>query len=169
MFNVEEHNQNVGQTVSSNDGTFISSAANDILMLFPTVVKTGFDIISLLFVLAVMALPYAIMTKNAQWLKFSTGTMIMSGLVIVLLRFGFLFVSTNTGQEWVAMIRDILTLVSSIAFYSAIGMLLIAFYVRVFHKAFQHQDYLRWSRRLYFSAAIVFVLSLILPTITLMV
>jgi hypothetical protein len=133
----------------------------------PIVYGTGMTLITIVFVVAVIVLVMAMIFKNGQWTKWSTGVMITTLIFILFLRgLPILFFSSDA-IGWTVIIDDGLRLAVSIGIYVSLTMLLVGLLFRLNYKLINHKEYLRWSKRLYVGSVLTAVLITVMPSVLL--
>lgn len=124
----------------------------------------GINILTIFFVAAVISMAFSIITKTGHWMKWATGTMIFSFIALLILRIGpILFLTTNV-VGITLIVSDTVYFLKEIAFWAAIGMVLIGAIIRLLHKIVSnHPEYFRWSKSLFVGAFILGLLAGVIP------
>jgi hypothetical protein len=124
----------------------------------------GINILTILFIAAIISMAFAIITKTGHWMKWATGTMIFSFIALLILRIGpILFLTTNV-VGITLIVSYTVHFLKAIAFWAAIGMILVGLYIRLLHKVVSnHPEYFRWSKGLFVGAFILGLLSGVIP------
>lgn len=120
--------------------------------LFNKLAPQGIDslmlYLSIIFVVSLLVMCFAIITKNGQWTK--TSTNLLKGCFITLITFKIvpLIVFTITLQGVKPFLLDSIGFIQSVGYFTAIGMILIGMFIHLLHMLIDHPEYLRWSKRL---------------------
>ncbi|PMC34987.1 hypothetical protein CJ195_20995 [Bacillus sp. UMB0899] len=133
--------------------------------MLPYIYDTGMKFITVIFLIAVVALALSLIFKNGQWTKWSTGVMVTSLLIILFFRGGPIIVLTMDAIGITLFASDLLNFATSVGIYVAVGMILVSLLFRLFYKLINHPDYFRWSKRLMIGSVIIAVLSLVIPVV----
>jgi hypothetical protein len=133
----------------------------------PIVYGTGMTLITITFVVAVIVLVMAMIFKNGQWTKWSTGVMITTLILILFLRgLPILFFSSNAIGLTV-IISDALSLAKSTGIYVSILMLFVGLLFRFNYSLINHKEFSRWSKRLFVGSVLTALLISVMPSILL--
>lgn len=167
-FDVEQHNQYIdyqkGQEgIEKNDLLFdIQNGTNN---LITATVDIGFDILALIFVIAVIAVAGGVTLRNGQWMKWSMGAMLGTLIAIVAIRIAPIIVLTVEEIGITLLINHMVQFVVSIGFHVAFFMFLIGLFLRSLNKIFEHPKYFKWGRGLLTGSIIILLLSLFSPLV----
>ncbi|NRD81079.1 hypothetical protein HPT25_27690 [Bacillus sp. BRMEA1] len=162
---VPKSNMN-GQSIQKKDfHSTMGSWMGDMDGILPQVYDTGMKFITIMFIIAVIALALSLIFKNGKWTKWSTGVMGTTLLIILFFRAGPIIMLTTNTIGVTLFASNLLKFVTSVGIYIAIGMLLVSLLMRLFYKLINHPDYFRWSKRLMLGSVIIAVLSLIIPVV----
>ena len=166
-FDLKQYNEYVTEKNDSTGDTeaFASNVSYTIGDLTANIVEIGFNLFSILFVSAVVALAAAITLKHGQWMKWSTNTMIFTLIAILLIRLGpILFLTVNL-IGFKQLLQYTIHAVVTALFYISVGMMLISLFLNMLHRMFEHPKYFKWSRNLLNGSLIVFILSIFAPVV----
>ena len=163
-FDVEEHNRKIKTESSSSDG-LMGSVQRQIDEWTPLVYEIGIDVIIIILISSVVILAFATATKHGQAMRWSGGTMLISFIVIMLLKIGPIFVLTADIISIRLLVTDIVNMLASIGRYAALTMILVGLYFHWFYKIHKHPEFFRWHKNLYIGSAVIFLMSLVFPTI----
>jgi len=124
----------------------------------------GINILTILFVAAIISMAFSIVTKTGHWMKWATGTMIFSFIALLILRIGPILFLTTNAVGITLIVSDAVHFLKAIAFWAAIGMVLVGLYIRILHKVVSnHPEYFRWSKGLFVGSMILGFLSGVIP------
>lgn len=145
-------------TFANNIGKSLSSNANDISFIFNA-------IFAIMFLIGVIKMSYALITKTGMVLKGSTGILIGIPIVVVLIRLFFILSFTTNGPNATLFISNLLLFFIKSSFFAAVGMVLVGLLMKLFHKFLNHPEYARWSKTLIMGAGILSLVTAIMPTV----
>lgn len=150
------------------DNTSFNQFSNDVIMelnsyapMVSTVISTVFV---LMFLAGVIQLGYAMITKTGMNMKTSTGILIGVPLTVVMLRLFFILAFTKDANLGKVM-TDFMHLLTSIGFYTSIGMTLLAFIMVLFNKLLIHPGFSRWGKRLFIGSVGLALLTAVMPAV----
>ncbi|WP_209124489.1 hypothetical protein [Alkalihalobacillus sp. BA299] len=124
----------------------------------------GINMLTILFIAAIISMAFAIITKTGQWMKWATGTMVFSFIALLILRIGPIIFLTTNAVGITLIVSDTVGFLKAVSFWAAIGMILVGLYIRLLHKVVSdHPEYFRWSKGLFVGALILGVLSGVIP------
>lgn len=148
--------------------TSYEQTTNNMILELNSYAPTVSTIISTLFVLMFLAgviqLGYSMVTKTGMVMKNSTGILIGIPMVVVMIRLFFILAFTKD-SNLAEIMTDFMFLLTSIGFYTAIGMTLIAFIMVLFNKLLTHPGFSRWSKRLFIGSAGLALLTAVMPVV----
>lgn len=154
-------NFNQGSTFSEdvvNWTTNINSYAPTVSFLFSA-------IFVLMFLFGVVRLGYSIITKTGQVMKGSTGLLIWVPIAFFLIRLFLILLFTINSTNVTLIASDMIRLIRTTGYFTVLGMVLIGFAMFLFFKFLKHPEFGRWSKRLWVVAALLFVLTSIMPIV----
>lgn len=143
----------------------VSNITNDLNSKAPMISLTISTLFSIMFLIGVIRMAYALVTKTGMVLKGSTGILIGVPIFVLTIRLFFIISFTTTESEIPHLVTDVMNLLIKAGFYSAIGMLLVALLMKLFHKFLNHPEYGRWSKRLFIGASSLVILTAIMPVV----
>lgn len=166
-FNLKEYNAykqyEMQQTPELNQ--LSENVMADVNSSFAVIYNIGFQVFTVIFIAAIVALAGAITLKNGQWMKWSTNTMIFTLISILLIRLvPILFLTINV-LGITLLLTYIIQLIMSTLFYVSFAMLLISLFLKMLYRMFEHPKYFKWSRSLLNGSVLVLILSIIMPSI----
>jgi hypothetical protein len=169
-FNVEQYNayieyQQWNTTDSSGDMKLVSDIQRGTDKLITMTVDVGLNILTIIFVLAVIAVAGGLTLRNGQWIKWSTGAMIGTFIAIVGIRIAPILVLTSNLSSFTLLLNDIIKFIVTIGFYLSFFMFLIGLFLRSLDRIFEHPKYFKWGRGLLVGSIIVMVMSSIAPVV----
>lgn len=144
---------------------FFQSMMTSLDSSLPAVYEVGMNVITIIFIVAVIGYAMALLFKNGQWMKWSAGIMLSSLVVILLLRGGPILFYSTTVMGVPTLIKDIMSFLTATGVFIAVGMLLTSLLFRFNYKLLRHPDYHRWSRRLLVGSILVATLSTVIPVV----
>ncbi|QAS54861.1 hypothetical protein [Halobacillus litoralis] len=149
----------------SGNSKFPYNLTEDLNEQAPVIEVMATTVLGIMFLIGVIMMVYALTTKTGMVLKRSTGILIGVPLFFITVRLFFILFFTTNGTNVTLLVTDILALLTSIGFYAAVGMVLIALIMRLFHKFLNHPEFYRWSKKLYIGAAGLTMLTAIVPLV----
>lgn len=167
-FDVEHYNNYVdykNQTGSSLDRDLLGDIQDGANNLLTVVVDVGFDILSIIFILAVIAVAGGLTLRNGQWMKWSMGAMTGTFIAIVGIRVAPILVLTIDLVGITILLNDIVQFIVSIGIYISFFMFLVGLFLRSLDKIFEHPKYFKWGRGLLVGSIVTLVLGSIVPVI----
>ncbi|WP_216776794.1 hypothetical protein [Metabacillus halosaccharovorans] len=145
--------------------TFLDGVTKDVNGNAPLVTVLISAILSIMFIFGIIRMIYALITKTGMVLKGSTGVLIGIPVFFVILRLFFILAFTINKSEATLLVTDFLNLLVHVGYLLAIGMILIGFAMKLFHRFLEHPEYGRWSKRLYIGAVSLTILTAIMPEV----
>lgn len=167
-FDVEQYNAYVdyqGKETPDEGMDLISDIGQGTNQLITIVVDAGFDILAIVFILAVIAVGGALTLRNGQWMKWSVGAMIGTFSAILAIRLGPILVLTIDLIGFTMLLNDIILFLVNIAVYISFFMILVGLFLRSLDKIFEHPKYFKWGRGLLAGSAITLILGSVVPII----
>lgn len=152
---------NRGSGTTFNDQ--VTSWTDGINGLAPTISFMFSALFTIMFLIGVVRLGYSIVTKTGQVMKFSTGILIWVPITFFLIRILIILIFTTNKKNVTLLASDIINLIKITGYYFSIGMVLIGLVLFMFYRFIEHPEYGRWSKRLWVSAALLTVLTTIMP------
>lgn len=146
-------------------GTFFGGVGESLDSYAPTMGILFTAILTLMFIVGVIRLGYAMTTKTGMVLKGSTGMLICIPLLVVVVRLFFIFFFTTSSPDVTLLINDMITFLIYVGYYTALAMVLIGLFMRFLYKLLYHPKYGRWSWGLLQGAAFLVILSAIMPLV----
>ncbi|MET3195271.1 hypothetical protein [Bacillus sp. OAE603] len=104
--------------------------------------------LSILFVLSLLVMCFAIITKNGQWTKTSTNWLKGSFITLLTIKIVPLLVFTMTVNGIKPFLNDTVGFIQMVGYYTAIGMILAGMFIHLLYMLIDHPEYQRWSKRL---------------------
>ncbi|WP_214483813.1 hypothetical protein [Bacillus sp. SM2101] len=142
-----------------------STEIEKLINTIPEMLEIAFDIFTILFIFATLALALSMVFKNPQWTKWSMGTMIFTLVTVVLLRVAPIFMLTKDVMQFKLIVNYIIVLLRSVGIHVAIGMILIGLVIRFFYNMHENPSHHRWARNLFIGGGAVTILSLVMPAV----
>lgn len=149
--------------LDTNSFNWINLFDSDMSTLF----NIGMTIITIIFVVSVCIMALSIVFKNGQWTKWSTGVMVLTLMIVLILRGGVILLFSSDKVGITTLFTDTLELVKKIGIYAALVMVLVGVLMRYNHILINHPDYHRWSKRLIIGSIIILVLATLMPSVLL--
>lgn len=123
-------------------------------------------IFTALFIYFLIRFAYGLITKVGSTLKSASWGLISIPLVFISFRiFGIFILGESDVIHVDGYLNSLISFLSSSTFFIAIGMVLIAFLFRMFHRLINHPAYGRWSNRLFLFSGIAIVLSIVVKPV----
>ncbi|MFT9493860.1 MULTISPECIES: hypothetical protein [Bacillota] len=141
----------------------ISTWTDGINGLAPTISFMFSALFTIMFLTGVVRMGYSIVTKTGQVMKFSTGILIWVPITFFFIRILIILMFTTNEKNVTLLASDIINLIKATGYYSSVGMVLIGLVLFMFYRLIEHPEYGRWSKRLWVSAALLTVLTTIMP------
>ncbi|KAA6449287.1 hypothetical protein F8161_19740 [Bacillus cereus] len=148
---------------SEKDDSFGSSIIQKIEGMYAPTFKTGVNIFSILFVLGVIVMVMALITKNGQWMKWATGSMIFSFVSMMSLRLGVYFLFSSDVVSFMNIFTDFLDLFKATALIFTPFMLIAGIRLRRIHESTKQPEYYRWSNRVITGSCFLCMLAVLAP------
>lgn len=167
-FNVNQYNDYIEyqeQNGSKLDTNLIKGIENSANKLIVLVVDAGFKILSIIFVLAVIAVAGGLTLRNGKWMKWSVGAMFGTLFAIIGIRILPILVLTSDLIGFTILLNNIVHFIVSIGIYLSFIMFLVGLFLRSLDKIFEHPKYFKWGRALLVGSVITLVLGSIAPII----
>ncbi|PGT83269.1 hypothetical protein [Bacillus sp. AFS040349] len=158
-------NQNGVTQNTQNFDAFIDNATEEVNSTAPMVNTIVTTLLSIMFLVGVIKMGYALVTKTGMVLKGSTGVLIGIPIFVLTLRLFFILSFTTNKQGVTLLVIDGMNLLVRVGLFVSIGMVLIGLLMRLFHKFLNHPEYARWSKRLYIGAAWLCLLTSVMPIV----
>ena len=143
----------------------VANLTDDLNSKAPTISLTISTLFSIMFLIGVIRMAYALVTKTGMVLKGSTGILIGVPIFVLTIRLFFVISFTTTESEIPQLVTDVMNLLIKSGFYAAIGMLFIGLLMKLFHKFLNHPEYGRWSKRLFIGSSSLIALTAIMPIV----
>ncbi|WP_026801541.1 hypothetical protein [Pontibacillus halophilus] len=131
----------------------------------PGILTVAFDILTIMFVTSAVILGFAIAFKNPQWTKRARGTMIGTLITVLLLRIAPILMLTEDVMQFKLIVKYLISFIQGIGIHTAIGMFLVAIFIRFFYRMHEVPSHHRWSRSLFIGGGFVTLLSLVMPAV----
>ncbi|WP_237982356.1 hypothetical protein [Bacillus thuringiensis] len=145
------------------DDSFGSSILQKIEGMYTPAFKTGVNIFSILFVLGVIVMVMALITKNGQWMKWATGSMICSFVSMMSLRLSVYFFFSSDVFSFMNIFTDFLDLFKATALIFTPFMLIAGIRLRRIHESTKQPEYYRWSNRVITGSCLLSMLAVLAP------
>lgn len=133
--------------------------------LAPTISFIFSALFTIMFLMGVVRMGYSIVTKTGKVMKFSTGVLIWVPITFFFIRIMVIILFTTNSKNVTLLASDIINLIKSTGYYTSIGMVLIGLVFYMFYHFIDHPEYGRWSKRLWVSAALLTVLTTLMPIV----
>lgn len=169
-FNVEQYNAYVdyrqGNTSdSSGSMKLVSDIQKGTDQLITMTVDVGLNILTIIFVVAVIAVAGGLTLRNGRWMKWSMGAMVGTFIAIMGIRVAPILVLTSDLSSFTLLLSDMIKFIVTICFYLSFFMFLIGLFLRSLDRIFEHPKYFKWGRGLLVGSIIVLVMSSIAPVV----
>ena len=123
------------------DDSFGSSIIQKIEGLYAPAFKVGVNIFSISFVLGVIVMVMALITKNGQWMKWATGSMIFSFISMMSMRLSVYFLFSSDVFSFMNIFTDFLDLFKATALIFTPFMLIAGIRLRRIHERTKKPEY----------------------------
>lgn len=153
-------------TSNNNEPTFndtLESWTASINGLAPTVSFMFSAIFTIMFLAGIVRMGYSIVTKTGQVMKGSTGLLIWVPITFFFIRVLILIIFTTDSNNVTLLASDIINLIRTAGYFTSIGMVLVGLILFLFYKLIEHPEYGRWSKRLWMTAALLTLLTTVMP------
>lgn len=131
--------------------------------LAPSVSFIFSALFTIMFLAGVVRMGYSIVTKTGQIMKGSTGLLIWVPITFFFIRVLILIIFTTDSNGVTLLASDIINLIRTTGYFTAIGMVLIGLVLFLFFKLIEHPEYGRWSKRLWVTSALLTLLITVMP------
>ena len=145
------------------DDSFGSSIIQKIEGMYAPAFKGGVNIFSISFVLGVIVMVMALITKNGQWMKWATGSMIFSFISMMSLRLSVYFLFSSDVFSFMNIFTDFLDLFKATALIFTPFMLIAGIRLRKIHESTKQPEYYRWSNRVITGSCLLCMLAVLAP------
>ncbi|TKI39969.1 hypothetical protein [Bacillus mycoides] len=147
------------------DDSKLDGLSTKIDSFFPVVIKVGIQVIAVLFIVGVVGMIFAMITKNGQWTQLSTGLMLFSFVTMLLFRVGPYLLFSKGVESLLDLVPDFLGFIQTIALIAVPFMLVIGIRLYGIFKAVGQPEFYRWSKRIMLGSVLLFIVALVTPTI----
>lgn len=137
--------------------------ADSINGLAPTVSLLFSSVFTIMFLAGVVRMGYSIITKTGQVMKGSTGILIWVPVTFFFIRILILIMFTTDSKNVTLLASDIISLIKTTGYFTSVGMILMGLVLFLFYKLIEHPEYGRWSKRLWVTAALLTLLTMVTP------
>lgn len=107
----------------------------------------------------------ALITKNGQWMKWATGSMIFSFISMMFMRLSVYFLFSSDVFSFMKIFTDFLDLFKGTALIFTSFMLTTGIRLRRMHESTKQPEYYRWSNRVITGSCLLCVLAVLAPLI----
>ncbi|MDC3424388.1 hypothetical protein NC797_07690 [Aquibacillus sp. 3ASR75-11] len=150
---------------SKDVGIFAEEITNYLNGQAPEISFTVTAVFAIMFLIGVIKMGYALVTKTGAVLKGSTGILIGIPILVMSIRLFFILFFTTSGPGVTLLVSVFMLLLTKAGFFAAIGMVLVGLVMRLFHKFLNHPEYARWSKRLNIGAVCLSILTAVMPMV----
>lgn len=105
----------------------------------------------------------ALITKNGQWMKWATGSMIFSFISMMFMRLSVYFLFSSDVFSFMNIFTDFLDLFKGTALIFTSFMLTTGIRLRRMHESTKQPEYYRWSNRVITGSCLLCVLAVLAP------
>ncbi|MFK4011511.1 hypothetical protein [Bacillus cereus] len=145
------------------DDSFGSSIIQKVEGMYAPAFKVGVNIFSISFILGVIVMVLALITKNGQWMKWATGSMIFSFVSMMAMRLSVYFLFSSDVFSFMNIFTDFLDLFKSTALIFTPFMLIAGIRLRRIHESTKQPEYYRWSNRVITGSCLLCMLAVLAP------
>ncbi|BAR87647.1 MULTISPECIES: hypothetical protein [Bacillus cereus group] len=145
------------------EDSFGSSIIQKIEGLYAPAFKVGVNIFSISFVLGVIVMVMALITKNGQWMKWATGSMIFSFISMMSIRLSVYFLFSSDVFSFMNIFTDFLDLFKATALIFTPFMLIAGIRLRRIHESTKQPEYYRWANRVITGSCLLCMLAVLAP------
>lgn len=152
------------------DGNAFDEVVNDLFDLggkaTEKIFTWGINVITIVFLCAVIMMIMSILFKNGQWQKFAQTTMLWTFLSMVMLRaVPTIILSFRSEGDVDDAFSTALLAISQITIFIGLIALMLSLLFRLAHKLIEHPEYHRWSKNTLNVSLMMILFALIGPYI----
>lgn len=152
-----------GQAHNEDKDDLLENIQSKINSLYVPLFRMAILVFSIIFTLGVIGMLFSITTKNGQWMKWSTGAMIFSFLVVVTIRVGVYILYSSNVADFDEILSDIASFIASLTLLLSPFMLVCGLRLQMLYRGTEQPEYYRWARRVMFGSVSLCLLSLMMP------
>lgn len=145
------------------DNSVASSLIHKLEGMYAPIFKVGVNFFSISFVLGVIVMIMALITKNGQWMKWATGSMIFSFVTMLMMRVSVYFLFSTDVFHFMDIFTDFLDTFKATALIFTPFMLIAGLRLRKIHESTKQPEYYRWSNRVITGSGLLCVLAVLAP------
>ncbi|PFO94165.1 hypothetical protein COJ88_18515 [Bacillus cereus] len=105
----------------------------------------------------------ALITKNGQWMKWATGSMIFSFISMMSMRLSVYFFFSSDVFSFMNIFTDFLDLFKATALIFTPFMLIAGIRLRRIHESTKQPEYYRWANRVITGSCLLCMLAVLAP------
>lgn len=156
--------QGINKSKAANtDNSAASSLIHKLEGMYAPMFKVGVNFFSISFILGVIVMVMALITKNGQWMKWATGSMIFSFFTMLLMRLSVYFLFSTDVFHFMDIFTDFLDMFKATALIFTPFMLIAGLRLRKIHESTKQPEYYRWSNRVITGSGLLCVLAVLAP------
>lgn len=129
----------------------------------PCFFKVVVNIFSISFVLGVIVIVMALITKNGRWMKWAIGSRIFSFVSMMAMRLSVFFLFSSDVYSFMNIFTDFLDLFKATALIFTPFMLIAGIRLRSIHESTKQPEYYHWSNRVIMRSCLLCMLAVLAP------